>query len=685
MNRLITILIIASIPSFLYGQDIPFMDGAMTNQKKADQYYNQMAYNQALKYYAKALEKSPENESLKLRLAQCYTQLRDKNGARKYYETSIIITEATGQDTVNYADALSAMGEYEKAQKWYEAYLVKKPNDNIILRKKEDLKHIDKFFEDSMAYHIKLAAFNSEKADFSPTYWNKQTFFVSNRKQKGFLQFTDGRNGDGFLDIYQWENEKVVRFDAFNKGLHEGSLSFFEEGNMVVVTTNQKESTGIKDVSITSKLKLVIYKQAEGKWQYESEFPYNNTEYSVGHPSFDQVNQVMYFASNMPGGKGGVDLYVTRYNKGEWSEPKNLESLNTQGDELFPFISTTGDLYFSSNGLGGLGGLDLYKANMSSPNSSASNLGYPINTPDDDFGLTLDETGTKGYISSNRKNGIGNDDIYELTIFKIRVEAKLVDKETKAPVAGKIRIIDQRTGKEEPLVSEGEKVVFNALKGRPYKIIAESEGYGNQEMAFETKTTESFVSVDVPIIKNPMVEVEKKEIAGVSAEISKTPSDANKTGAETIQIFNLSKSVTYQIMPDEMLVEVKDDNSLKEGSPLEIKNIYFKFDSDEIRAGEEELKKLSDLLAKHQTINVIITAYCDSYGSLKYNDKLSKKRIRKILGYLSQQGIADARVQSSPVGNRQLFNACPHPDNCKVEAHQQNRRVEFVLISGKKL
>jgi outer membrane protein OmpA-like peptidoglycan-associated protein len=349
-------------------------------------------------------------------------------------------------------------------------------------------------------------------------------------------------------------------------------------------------------------------------------------------------------------------------------EPESVLTLNTEGDELFPFVSTTGDLYFASNGYGGLGGLDLYKTVINSPGGLIYNMGYPVNTSYDDFALALDETGKKGYISSNRKNGMGGDDIYELTIYKIRVESKLIDKETAMPVVGKIRIMDERTGQEVPYELAGDKIVFDALKGRLYKIIVEDERYASQEIDVDTKTDKRFISMEIPVTSNKVEAVVVKEGTETSAE------------SVVVQFSNLSKTIAFRVMPGAVRPEeINAADSANGAAFIEIKDIYFAFNSDEILSGQEDLKKLVDVLNKFQSVDLEVTAYSDVYGTAAYNDDLSDRRGNKVINYLTAQGVDKSRIKLRVVGSRELFNTCPHPEECSKDEHRQNRRVEFNL------
>lgn len=664
MNRLLTtILITVASGGASIAQDIPFMDGAMSSRRKADLYAEKQQYADAVKYYTQALKKSPDDTMVRLKLARCYTALKDPENVVNYYSGSIDSEQATEADVLNYAEALVSNHEDEAARKWYDEYQETYPDDDRILRRSDGLANRKVLYMDSVSYRVQRAAFNSADADFSPVYREDRTLFVSNRKQRSFLRLTDGRNGQGFLGIYTYSDDQVTPFGAFDRRLHVGPLAFYEGGTKAMVTVNQKESLRNNEASVSSRLKLAIYAYTGGRWIVESDFPFNHAEYSVCHPSFDEVNQVLYFVSDQPGGKGGADLYRSEYRNGTWSEPENLESVNTSGDEVFPFIFSNGDLYFASDGYAGLGGLDIYQARAAHPDN-VYNPGYPVNSAADDFGLVLDTTGTRGYLSSNRENGVGDDDIYELTVYTVRVESSLTDQDTGLPVSGEVQIIDQRTGEEVPHEQAGDKIVFEVLKGRPYLIKAETEGYVATEMEFKTMSDKDLVTLDVPITK----------------QLEKVGSEESASPARIVRVANLASPMTYWIMPDQKLKEGKGTTSASADTDLEIKDVFFWFDSDKLRSGEESIKALADLLKSFEKIDLEVMAYCDEFGSTGYNDLLAKKRIKMVIDHLERLGISSDRIHPTVIGNRKLYNKCSHPQQCSVEQHQQNRRVEFILI-----
>jgi tetratricopeptide (TPR) repeat protein len=205
--------------------------------------------------------------------------------------------------------------------------------------------------------------------------------------------------------------------EAINSRYHEGPATFSRDGLTIIFTRNNTSGGRAKQSAEgVTKLKLYTARQQNGTWSDVAELPFNSDEYSVGHPSLSRDEQLLYFASDMPGGFGGTDLYVSRYQNGRWGRPVNLgEDINTKGNELFPFVDNAGNLYFSTNGRKGLGELDIYYATLTTLATglivqSVEHLDAPINSPKDDFGLITDADRRGGFFSSNRREG--NDDIY---------------------------------------------------------------------------------------------------------------------------------------------------------------------------------------------------------------------------------------------------------------------------------
>eukprot|EP01098_Paradermamoeba_levis_P015202 TRINITY_DN7581_c0_g1_i1.p1 TRINITY_DN7581_c0_g1~~TRINITY_DN7581_c0_g1_i1.p1 ORF type:complete len:334 (+),score=-11.34 TRINITY_DN7581_c0_g1_i1:307-1308(+) len=309
---------------------------------------------------------------------------------------------------------------------------------------------MSRFYQDSSSYRLYNLPINSRQADFSPMYYKGGIVFVSARDESGVVKRVFNWNQTPFLDLYFHPDTNQLRVpgadltrsvnsavlgggsdpktagnevvadaqplskaEIFSRTLntkyHEGPMTFTKDQNYIVFTRNNtskgkagKSSDGVK------KLKLYSSVNKNGKWVDIQEVPFNSNEYSVGHPAFSADNTKMYFASDMPGGYGGTDIYVVEFNNGQWGTPVNMgKEINTEGNEMFPYASEGDDLYFSSDGHEGLGGLDVFVAELKDgiAYKGVQNLGAPINSEKDDFGFITDKNRTTGFVSSNRKKG----------------------------------------------------------------------------------------------------------------------------------------------------------------------------------------------------------------------------------------------------------------------------------------
>ncbi len=649
-KQLLTYITLIMLSSGLMAQDLPFMDGTINYLKKGDYLLEKGAYIKALKAYAKGAQKNPE-DSLQYfsKLAYVTKELKQYEEAEKYY--ALATTNDPSQDEIlNYAEVLAANEKYDEASDWMSKY---DGDESLSAERKEGFDNVRNFYADSLAYLVRTTDFNSNESDFSPTYFDDGLLFVSGRGAKGGLfRALDLREETSFLDLYKQSSEGVAPFEAVNDILHQGPVTYSEKLGQLLVTSNHPESAKNKDRGKDTNLRILFFEQVDGEWKEKSEFPHNNPDYSLAHPTFDEEGDVLYFASNMPGGEGGVDIYSSSYADGTWSEPVNLgPDVNTSRDDMFPYIDTRQKvLYFSSNGYGGVGGLDVYRVTTSG-DKRIVNLGYPINSPKDDFGLIINRSGDSGYLSSNRDGGEGKDDIYAFLVQRVTVRSKLIDFETKQPIIGDIRVIDVNTGNEVPYRVEGDEVVFDGIQGKDYKIVGDKEGYAANEVPITAPTDTRELSVEVPI--------EPEEVAPT----------------HSLVILDHVTGKQYFKVNDESVSEIAER---EEGDELyEIKNVFFDFDSDHPNESVVVIDNLVDLLKKYDQVQLEIKAFTDSRGPEHYNTSLAQRRAKKIVELLTSNGIEKSRVSHIAIGESEIYNDCKEGANCSEEDHALNRRVDF--------
>ena len=379
-----------------------------------DKYKQEQRYKMALEEYSKSLFVGIGQENLKLKMVDCYRALGDMENTAKYLE--MVLDRGADVEPryfLYYAEALNALGHPEKAISWYQIYSLN-TMDMQGNNKVDAIENRQAYFFNEKITQVKEVWFNSTQSEFAPFILNDLVYLVSNRpSNKGILP-RNSRDGNFYFDIFKVENNRVTPLPkSINSMYHEGPFTFNSEGNEMIFTRSAKQKSNI-DGETKLQLFSTTFQADKNTWTPPLPLNLNSTEYSVAHPTLSETGTTLYFVSDMPGGFGGTDIYKVEIRDNIWGEPENLGyEINTEGDELFPFLHKNGKLYFSSNGHPGLGGLDLFVVDLNSKPYRVVNLGSPVNSSGDDFSIAVDESGDFGYFSTNRAD-FENDDIFEV-------------------------------------------------------------------------------------------------------------------------------------------------------------------------------------------------------------------------------------------------------------------------------
>lgn len=651
-KQLLTYLALIMLSTGMMAQDFPLMDGTINYLKKGDFLVEKGAYVKALKAYAKGAQKNPEDSLVYFsKLAYVTKELNQYEEAEQYY--ALATTNAPSQDDIlNYAEVLAANEKHDEASKWMSKY---DGDASLPAERKDGFDNVRNFYTDSLAYLVRTVDFNSNESDFSPIYFGDGLLFVSGRgAKKGLFRALDLREETSFLDLFKQSSSGASPFTEVNDILHQGPVTYAEELGRLFVTSNYSESSKNKDRGKSTNLRILFFEEEGGEWEETGEFPHNSREYSLAHPTYDDKEGKLYFVSDMPRGQGGVDIYSSSYDNGNWSAPVNLgPEINTAGDEVFPYVDAEkGVLYFSSDGYAGIGGLDVYRVSLQGE-KRITNLGYPVNSPKDDFGLIINRAGDAGFLSSNRDGGQGKDDIYAFLVQRVTVRSRLIDFETKEPIIGNIRVIDVKTGQEVPYRVEDDEVVFDGIQGQEYKVLGDKEGYAANEVSITAPTDSRELSIEVPI------------------EPEKT------TPSHSLVVFDHITGMQFYKVNEDELVEVDER---VEGLPtFEVKNVFFDFDSDQPNESVVLIDKLVELLKTYEHIQLEVKAFSDSRGPEHYNKTLAQKRAERIVQILTNKGIGRSRVSHIAVGESEIYNDCEEGTDCSEEEHALNRRVDFSI------
>lgn len=437
----------------------------------------------------------------------------------------------------------------------------------------------------------------------------------------------------------------AVKFgDNLNTLYHESTPVFTRDGKTVYFTRNNFLSKKGKDKDDTILLKIYKATLEGNKWGDIKELPFNSNEYSTAHPTLSFDEKTLYFSSDMPGTFGQSDVFKVAINSdGTFGTPENLGNrINTEGRETFPYISQSNELYFASDGHPGLGGLDIFVANLEKDGTFklVSNIGEPLNSSKDDFSFLIDPQTKIGYITSNRMGGFGGDDIY---IFK---ELKKLETKCEQKLDG---VATDLTTNE---------VLPNA------KVTLSDENF----VVLKEVITGNDGKFDFGLVE-----------CGTKYNI-KTEKPLHTTVETTTVTPNISGSTFVPVEVAKSYSKITVGKNLADKDALDIKQIYFDLDKFNIRTDAEiELAKILDVLEQYPTMEIIIKSHTDSRNSARYNQLLSDKRAKATCDWLVSKGIDKKRLSAKGYGESQLINYCSDGFDCSEEEHQVNRRSEFII------
>ncbi|MDA6072510.1 OmpA family protein [Flavobacterium sp. AC] len=613
-----------------------------------DKKYANYAYIDAIKTYERVAEKGYKSEDMFKKLGNSYYFNSDFDGAAKWYtELFAMNTSVEPEYYYRYAQSLKSTGQTDKANKILAEFNAKFKNDNRGKLYKEDVNYLDQIKANSGRYKIEDAGINSKYSDYGSFVYDNKVYFASARDTGNFSQRKHKWTNEYFTNLYFADVDpatgtasKVNKFKtSINTKFHEASPAFTKDGKTVYFTRNNYVNG--KKGKDENKITLVkIYKatQENGKWTNITELPFDSDNYSTAHPALSPDEKTLYFASDMPGTLGQSDIYkVSINNNGGYGTPENLgNTINTEGKETFPYVTSENEIYFASDGHPGLGGLDVFvgKIEDNGTISNIQNVGADVNSPKDDFAYIIDPASRRGYFSSNKDGGQGSDDIYKfLETRKLQcvqtLEGIITDLNTGAILAGtKVTLYEGTILKNTSIADAGGYYTFAVECGKTYNVRAEKQEYTTKE---------------------------------VSVTIGKL------TGKTSLPIA-LEKSTCKVTIGDDL------------GKCFGIKMIYFDLDKSNIRTEAAlDLEKILDVLNNNPTMKLDIRSHTDSRATNQYNQALSDRRAKSTIAWLIKNGVAKNRLTGKGYGETQLVNGCSDGVQCTEEEHQMNRRSEFII------
>jgi outer membrane protein OmpA-like peptidoglycan-associated protein/tetratricopeptide (TPR) repeat protein len=492
--------------------------------KRANDLMKGLNYATAIPIYNSILQKH-DNAEAKINIAECYLKVKDFENAEFWYSQVVKLPEAQPVHKLYYGEMLQANGKCDQAREWFEQFSNDMPDDARGKYKLASCDQEEEFMTKSAGiYEIKHMNFNSPKDDISPNYYKDGVVFASERDKGSAVKREHSWTGDPFLELYYVNAKEQAECgnatygkpnklsNVLNSKYHEAAISMNESQDRIFFTRNNflAGKSGKSDEKI---IKLNIYTaKANGTgFSNVESISINSKEYSTCHPALSNDGKRLYFASDMPGGFGGMDLYYSEGEGTNWGPPTNLgPEFNTEGNEVFPYFDQEGKLYYSSDGLSGLGGLDIYVLEPLENNnfSAPENIGFPINSTYDDFGIALNKETTCGYFTSSRKGGSGGDDIYSFKKVASPIQILVYDKETGKPIQG-ATVMNDCTG-NSLVTKENGKVTFDM---RPetkclFKASADSYTPNQKEGSTEGVKVGKKVFVEIPLEKEIKFDLE---------------------------------------------------------------------------------------------------------------------------------------------------------------------------------
>lgn len=398
----------------------------------AEKYFGYLDFSKAAPIYDELAHKTVKQGAKKgkavdwnmvRRAAQSHFYMRNYGKAAEWYEILVKGKAADKEDFMTYFEALRYTGNYAKASVFLDSLYKLDKSDAKVREYLRQSNYYNFLKQDSARFKVQKMPFNKDLGDFGPAFYDKGLVYASARR-KGTFNNKYGWDNTSFLNVYyvkadgdQFSKKSRLQKKSFKSTPHDGPVFYSKDGNTAYITKNRSEKDHKRDEFIQLNL-YIIQKGTDGKWGAPQPFQYNGKGYSIGHAALSPDEKTLYFASDMPGGIGGVDIWKSEKQGGGWSKPVNLGApVNTPDDEMFPFVSTEGSLYFASKGHVGLGGFDIFESRFAgNAFTSPVNMGYPVNTHFDDFALITYKEGKAGYFSSDRTDYV--DRIYGVTMEK---------------------------------------------------------------------------------------------------------------------------------------------------------------------------------------------------------------------------------------------------------------------------
>lgn len=653
MKKAVYIIACLLLTAVAAGCRTPKLSEADAQFQRGEYYDASVTYKKVYNKLRKK-EERPQRGEVAFKMGRCYRLLNMSARASAAFQNALRYEYPDSTTHFMLAQALHADGKYAAALRSYDKYLEFCPDDSLAINCAEGCRTAQEIRARGSRYVVKQAKlFNSRRADFCPMYLGAdcdQIYYTSTtEKATGDKksEITGMKNADVFFskknEKGEWERPEPIEGEL-NTEFDEGIVAFSPDAQTMYLTKARRELNAPTSVEIYTSTR------SDAKWSAPVKFEITaDTLSTFGHPAVSPDGEYLYFVSDMPGGYGGKDIWRISLKERQGSLVNLGPDINTEGNDDFPYVRSDGSLYFSSDGHPGMGGLDIFRATAVGDPADlrwkVENMGFPINSAGDDFGITFGK-GEDGFFSSNRGDARGYDHIYsfEYDPVRITIEGLVMDKDEEPVKNAIIRIVGNDGSNQKEVARDDGSFSFALQRGVKYVMLAGAKGYLNQKQEFASDSTMEdanyWVEFILPSISKPSV----------------------------------------------------------------VENIFYDYDKADLRPeSKTALNELIAVLHDNPNVTIEMASHTDRWGSDAYNINLSERRAKSVVDYLVENGISRDRLQPHGYGKSRpktvtkriarLYPQFKEGDILTEEfiktlseedqqaADQINRRTEFSVLS----
>lgn len=705
-----------------------------TDLVKAKYLYTHLAFNEAIPYYEKIASTMNDPEVF-AQLGDCYRLVKNPQQAVVYYAKAVTMSGASAVTKLHYAQTLLSLQRYDDALPWLHQYQKENPQERRVANLIKGAESAAATYAQIPEGNARMLSFNTNGNEFGPVIRKGDLLFTADTVIGGRKK-TDLWTGSPYFNMYAITCDSNGNTTGdfrkvgtnLNTKFHDGPLTFTADGKDAYFTRTNFVRTLLidnarKDAEGVVHLQIMVasgYDNANNKFAQVKPFRFNSKNYSTAHPTISPTGNTLIFASDMPGTEGGTDLFISRRDeKGQWATPVNLgKSINTEGEELFPYLYDDNTLYFASDGHAGLGGLDIYRSYWNAYDqvfSAPENLGIPVNSASDDMSLTLTADGNNGYFASSRVAPKSGDNIYMFNYQHSYMALTVVDAYSENPVSGVSVTLESIPDKRNLSTGSNGGLLTRMYPQANYVVKLNRLGYEPQTFDLSTISKRSNDTITKFIRLKPNTQIAYTAIVldkatrqpiedpwvvmtkvggDKKADSVMVPTGESYTGMMETNADYQIYAVKSNYYSDEKFVSTKgiipgaNDairdtifmKKLEVGAVVRIENIYYDYNKANIREdAKPSLNRLFDLMQQNTNISIQINSHTDCRGTDVYNMKLSDARAASVVRYLMEKGVEGGRLKSKGFGESAPVEQCDCK-HCTEAQYQENRRTEFQIL-----